>query len=57
MIVVVPPPVSVTVWSGAVLVTVIEPEPFETEIAVPAVSVALASEPSEVLPISNWPSV
>jgi hypothetical protein len=57
VIVVVPPPVSVTVWSGDVLVTVIAPEPFEIEMAVPAVSVPLASEPSEVLPISNWPSV
>jgi hypothetical protein len=57
VIVVVPPPVSETIWSGAVLVIEIVPEPFETEIAVPAVSVALASEPSEVLPISNWPSV
>ena len=50
---VVPLPVSETVWSGAVLVIVIDPSPLVTLIPVLAVIVALASEPSEVLPIRS----
>ena len=46
-----PPPIRVTVWSGAVLASVIEPVALVTEIAVPAVIAAkLKFEP---LPISN----
>jgi hypothetical protein len=55
VIVVVPLPVSETVWSGAVLVIVIDPSPLEMLMPVLEVSVALASEPSEVLPIRSSP--
>jgi hypothetical protein len=54
VIVVVPLPVSETVWSGAVLAIVIEPSPLVTLMPVLAVIVALASEPSEVLPIALY---
>jgi hypothetical protein len=57
VIVVVPLPVSETVWSGAVLAIVIDPSPLVTLMPVLAVIVALASEPSEVLPIRSCPSV
>ena len=42
---------------GEVLVTVIEPEPLEMEIPVPAVKVDFASVLPVVLPINNCPSV